>query len=248
MTAKTRRLRELIASGEFLYMPSAATPLEGRLAEAVGTPLVYTGGYVSGASRGDHRAAVDDGRAGADRRRGGARRRRCRWSPMPAPGSASRCTRCARCASSPPPGWPASISRTSSTRSGRITTAIRCTRSRAPSSSTRSSMPACSATRPTPISSIIARSDTCREFGLDEAIGRINAAAEVGADMGLVFPRSREEAEAAPRLSQGAAGLGAKPRQPRRPADPAAAANCKAMGYRGLHRRADHARRSACIR
>src|SRR5216684_2677441 len=51
MTAKTSRLRELIASGKFLYMPSAATPLEGRLAEAAGTPLVYTGGYVSGASR-----------------------------------------------------------------------------------------------------------------------------------------------------------------------------------------------------
>jgi hypothetical protein len=29
MTAKTRRLRELIAGGEFLHMPSAATPLEG---------------------------------------------------------------------------------------------------------------------------------------------------------------------------------------------------------------------------
>ena len=41
-TTNTRRLRELIASGEFLYMPSCATPLEGRLAEAAGTPLVYT--------------------------------------------------------------------------------------------------------------------------------------------------------------------------------------------------------------
>jgi methylisocitrate lyase len=48
---------------------------------------------------------------------------------------------------------------------------------------------------------IIARSDTCREFGLDEAIGRINAAAEVGADLGLVFPRSREEAAAAPGMA-----------------------------------------------
>src|SRR5260370_7954389 len=51
MPEKTRRLRELIASGKFLYMPSAATPIEGRLAEAMGTPLVYTGGYASGASR-----------------------------------------------------------------------------------------------------------------------------------------------------------------------------------------------------
>ena len=47
MSSKTRRLRELIAAGEFLYMPSCATPLEGRLAEAAGTPLVYTGGYVA---------------------------------------------------------------------------------------------------------------------------------------------------------------------------------------------------------
>ena len=48
---------------------------------------------------------------------------------------------------------------------------------------------------------IIARSDTAREFGLDEAMLRINTAAEVGADLGLVFPRDRDEAEAAPRLS-----------------------------------------------
>ena len=40
---------------------------------------------------------------------------------------------------------------------------------------------------------IIARSDTCREFGLDEAMLRVNAAAEAGADMGLVFPRSRSD-------------------------------------------------------
>src|SRR5579864_6782616 len=48
---------------------------------------------------------------------------------------------------------------------------------------------------------IIARSDTCREFGLEEAIGRVNEAAAVGADLGLVFPRSPEEAAAAPGLA-----------------------------------------------
>jgi 2-methylisocitrate lyase-like PEP mutase family enzyme len=32
-------------------------------------------------------------------------------------------------------------------------------------------------------------------------MSRINAAAAAGADLGLVFPRSREEAEAAPRLA-----------------------------------------------
>lgn len=46
---------------------------------------------------------------------------------------------------------------------------------------------------------IIARTDTCRFEGLDAAAERINAAADVGADMGLLFPRSREEAEAAPK-------------------------------------------------
>jgi methylisocitrate lyase len=49
---------------------------------------------------------------------------------------------------------------------------------------------------------IIARSDTCREFGLDEAMARVNAAAEIGADLGLVFPRNDAEAEAAPRLAK----------------------------------------------
>ena len=51
MTAKTRQLRALLASGEFLYMPSATTPIEGKLAETTGAKLVYTGGYATGASR-----------------------------------------------------------------------------------------------------------------------------------------------------------------------------------------------------
>ena len=46
---------------------------------------------------------------------------------------------------------------------------------------------------------IIARSDTCRFEGPDEAIGRINMAADVGADMGMFFPRDREEMERGPK-------------------------------------------------
>lgn len=49
---------------------------------------------------------------------------------------------------------------------------------------------------------IIARTDTCRALGLDEAIMRINAAADVGADLGLLFPRHREDAEQAPKRSK----------------------------------------------
>src|SRR6516162_3258412 len=51
MSSKTHQLRALLASGEFLYMPSATTPIEGRLAEATGVKVVYTGGYATGASR-----------------------------------------------------------------------------------------------------------------------------------------------------------------------------------------------------
>ena len=46
---------------------------------------------------------------------------------------------------------------------------------------------------------IIARTDTCRALGLEEASMRLNRAAEVGADYGLLFPRNPQEAEEAPR-------------------------------------------------
>ncbi len=49
---------------------------------------------------------------------------------------------------------------------------------------------------------IIARSDTCRFEGLDEAVKRVNLAADEGADMGLVFPRNHEEAVRAPKESK----------------------------------------------
>jgi len=79
---------------------------------------------------------------------------------------------------------------------------------------------------------IIARSDTCREFGLDEAVGRINAAAEVGADMGLVFPRSREEAAAAPRLAKvPLIWVQSRGNRDGRPILPLG--DLRAMGYRG---------------
>jgi len=49
---------------------------------------------------------------------------------------------------------------------------------------------------------IIARSDTCRFEGLDEAIARVNMAADVGADAGLVFPRDDEELKLAPKKAK----------------------------------------------
>ena len=49
---------------------------------------------------------------------------------------------------------------------------------------------------------IIARSDAARVTGLAEAIDRVNAAARVGADMGLVFPRTHDEAVATPKRAK----------------------------------------------
>jgi 2-methylisocitrate lyase-like PEP mutase family enzyme len=49
---------------------------------------------------------------------------------------------------------------------------------------------------------VIARTDTCRFEGLKEAVWRINAAADVGADMGLIFPRNDAEMKKAPRQAK----------------------------------------------
>jgi 2-methylisocitrate lyase-like PEP mutase family enzyme len=49
---------------------------------------------------------------------------------------------------------------------------------------------------------IIARSDSCRFEGLEEATGRVNLAAEQGADLGMIFPRDLAELQQAPKLSK----------------------------------------------
>jgi len=46
---------------------------------------------------------------------------------------------------------------------------------------------------------IIARSDACREQGYAEAVKRMHVAADVGADMGLIFPRNHKETVNAPK-------------------------------------------------
>jgi len=200
MTAKTRRLRELIASGKFLYMPSAATPLEGRLAEAMGTPLVYTGGYATGASLAiseplltmDEQVEI----AGAVARAVGV--------PLIADAGAGF-------------GEPLHTMRTVREFAAAGVAGVHIEDQFYPKRAHYHAYQvhaipraefiakikyACRQRDETdPDFVIIARSDTCREFGLDEAIGRINAAAEAGADLGLVFPRNRDEAEAAPRLA-----------------------------------------------
>ena len=49
---------------------------------------------------------------------------------------------------------------------------------------------------------VIARTDTCRSEGLKEAMTRINMAADAGADLGLLFPRNAEEMKKAPKQAR----------------------------------------------
>ena len=200
MIAKTRRLRELIAGDQFLYMPSAATPLEGRLAEAMGTPLVYTGGYVSGASR-----AITEPLLTMDEQvRIAGEVARAVGVPLVADAGAGF-------------GEPLHTMRTVREFATAGVAGIHIEDQLYPKRAHYHAYQvhaipreefvakikyACLQRAETdPDFVIIARSDTCRELGLDEAIGRINEAAGVGADLGLVFPRNREEAEAAPLLA-----------------------------------------------
>jgi 2-methylisocitrate lyase-like PEP mutase family enzyme len=231
MSAKTVRLRELLASGEFLYMPSAATPLEGRIAEAAGTPLVYTGGYVSGASR-----AISEPLLTMDEQvRIAGEVARAVAVPLIADAGAGF-------------GEPLHTMRTVREFAAAGVAGIHIEDQLYPKRAHYHAYQvhaiplaefvakiryACRQRDETdPDFVVIARSDTCREFGLDEAILRINAAADAGADLGLVFPRNREEAEAAPRLSAvPLIWVQSRGNRDGRPILPLG--ELKAMGYRG---------------
>jgi 2-methylisocitrate lyase-like PEP mutase family enzyme len=49
---------------------------------------------------------------------------------------------------------------------------------------------------------IIARSDSCRFEGLEEAVARVNMAADRGADLGMIFPRTPQEMQQATKLAK----------------------------------------------
>lgn len=201
MIAKTARLRALLASGEFLYMPSATTPIEGRLAEAAGAPVVYTGGYATGASR-----AITEPLLTMDEQvRVAGEVARAVSVPLVADAGAGF-------------GEPLHTMRTVREFAAAGIAGIHIEDQLYPKRAhyhkyVAHAVPvpdfvdkirwACrERDRTDPDFVIIARSDTCRELGLDEAVGRVNAAAEVGADLGLLFPRNDAEAEAAPKLAK----------------------------------------------
>lgn len=201
MTAKTARLRALLNTSEFLYMPSAATPLEGRLAEAAGVRIVYTGGYATGASRviSEPLLTMSEQIAVA------GEVARAVTVPLIADAGAGF-------------GEPLHAMRTVREFAAAGVAGIHIEDQLFPKRAhyhkyVAHAVPlaafvdkirwACRQRDETDRDFvIIARTDTCRELGLDEALARVNAAAAVGADLGLLFPRNDREAEAAPRLAR----------------------------------------------
>ena len=240
MTAKTSRLRALLASGEFLYMPSATTPIEGRLAEAAGAKVVYTGGYATGASR-----AITEPLLTMDEQvRVAGEVARAVAVPLIADAGAGF-------------GEPLHTMRTVREFAAAGVAGIHIEDQLFPKRAhyhkyVAHAVPlpefvdkirwACrERDRTDPDFVVIARSDTCRELGLDEAVGRVNAAAEAGADLGLLFPRNDERSRSRAAAGESAARLGAEPRQPRRPPD-LRSRRVAADGLPRLHRRPAAAR------
>src|ERR1700756_2927683 len=85
---KTTKRRELLRAKTFLHMPAVYDALGARLVEQAGFEAVYTGGYVTGASRAvtEPLLTMTEQVAVAAMPR---RRSIFRWWSMPAPGSAN---------------------------------------------------------------------------------------------------------------------------------------------------------------
>jgi 2-methylisocitrate lyase-like PEP mutase family enzyme len=196
---KTTKLRALLRSKTFLHMPAVYDALGARMVQQAGFEAVYTGGYVSGASRAvseplltmteqitigaDAAAAVD--------------------IPMVVDAGAGF-------------GEPLHTVRTvrEFIRAGiagvHIEDQLFPKRAHYHTYQVHEISPeefgdkikyACrERDRVDPDFVIIARTDSCREFGLDVAADRINRGADAGADLGLLFPRSVQETERAPQL------------------------------------------------
>ena len=195
---KTTALRRLLKRKDFVYMPVAYDALGGRLLQSLGFHCVYTGGFVTGASRctseplltmdeqlrvaGEVAAAIDipllvDGGAGFG-------------EPLHTMRTVHECIRAGIAgAHIEDQLYPKRAHYHTYVVHGipvqefieKIQYAIR----------QRDELD--------PDFVIIARTDTCRALGLDEAVMRINRAADVGADLGLLFPRHPKDAEEAPR-------------------------------------------------
>ena len=193
---KTAALRKLLKK-KFIYMPVAYEALGGRLLQSLGYDCVYTGGFVTGASRctsepmltmdeqlrvaGDVAAAIDvplvvDGGAGFG-------------EPLHAMRTVREFIRAGIAGTHiedqlypKRAHYHKYVAHTIPRKDFADKIRFAC-RQREKSD---------------PDFVIIARTDSCRFEGLKEAATRINLAADAGADMGLLFPRNDEEMKKAP--------------------------------------------------
>ena len=198
MQRPTTRLRHLLATKDFLYWPSLYYPLAARVVEQIGIESAYVGGYVTGGS-----LAVSEPLLTMDEQVSVAGRvARAGTIPIVADAGAGF-------------GEPLHCMRTVREFINAGVAGIHIEDQLYPKRAHYHKYVAHAITAQEFIDKIkfschqrdetdldfviIARTDTCRFDGLDEAAARINAAADVGADMGLLFPRNRKEAEAAPK-------------------------------------------------
>jgi 2-methylisocitrate lyase-like PEP mutase family enzyme len=197
--SKTTQLRALLRTKTFLHMPAVYDALGARMVQQAGFEAVYTGGYVSGASRAvseplltmtEQITIAADAAAAVD-------------IPMVVDAGAGF-------------GEPLHTMRTvrEFIRAGiagvHIEDQLFPKRAHYHTYQVHEISPeefgdkikyACrERDRVDPDFVIIARTDSCREFGLDVAADRINRGADAGADLGLLFPRSVEETERAPKV------------------------------------------------
>ena len=197
---KTTALRKLLKKKEIVYCRSRTTRSAAGSSRASATTAIYTGGFVTGGSR----CTSEPMSRWTSRRAWPATWRtrwRFRWSPTAAPASASRCT----------PSAPWEFIR-AGIAGAHIEDQLYPKRAHN-HKYVAHAIPrkafvdkirfACRQREQSdPDFVLIARTDTCRSEGLKEAVWRVNAAADAGADMGLIFPRNDEEMKKAPRQTK----------------------------------------------
>ena len=198
---KTTALRKLLKKKQFVYMPVAYDALGGRLVESLGYDAIYTGGFVTGGSRCTSEPMItmdEQARVAGDVANAVA-------IPLVADAGAGF-------------GEPLHTMRTvrefirAGIAGAHIEDQLYPKRAHyhkyvahaIPRKAFVDKIAFASRQRDRsdPDFVVIARTDTCRFEGLKEAVWRVNAAADAGADMGLIFPRNAEEMKKAPKQTK----------------------------------------------
>jgi methylisocitrate lyase len=201
VTSRTAALRRLLAEERFIDMPVACDPLYGRLIESLGFKTVYNGGFATGATR-----AVSEPLLTLDEQvRSAGDIAKAVAMPVVADAGAGF-------------GEPLHAMRTVREFIHAGVAGVHIEDQLFPKRAHYHKYVAHVVPRKDFVAKIrfacrqrdetdkdfviIARSDSCRFEGLEEAVTRINLAADAGADLGMIFPRTPEEMAEAPRLAK----------------------------------------------